>query len=203
MRRSCWVRAQPVYAGACGDNKFKKEDFGLPYWWKSFELCEVCEATQSGAMNFADFRIDAPFVSRLRRTVDVLAAIQAGGGNYPLLRLEGWHCGNNFEDLLHDDLLGPRQHLCGGVLKQLCDESHFGAFAEVTEWMRRLDAQLSVAFTEFCSWCTLKRIGQSQSRFTHLSLSLKSKSSWPILKAKAKNCQVVSEWLLSVCAQVI
>jgi len=66
--------------------------------------------------------------------------------------------------LVHNDLLGPRLHLSGGVLKQFADKRHWGDILGTGAWNERLNAQLSVAFSLYkfewnfaCAgtiWCT-------------------------------------------------
>ncbi len=60
--------------------------------------------------------------------------MHAEGSANALTNFEGWACDNNFEDVVHDDLLGPRLHLCGGVLKELADEHVWGSFCDVSTW---------------------------------------------------------------------
>ena len=106
-------------------------------------------------------------------------------------------------DLLEHELsrigpLGTMWFSNGSSLFELCTEGVFGAFSEITTWMARLNAQLRVAFSEWCSF--MRSIGkyQTHSRFTCNVLSLKHLSSIPALKSKARAALYVNQWLLSV-----
>ena len=141
----------------------------------------------------------APWETNKRTCASVLATIQATDRHFPLLMVDGWHNESQFEDLMHDDLLGLRLHANGAVLEELCRNGHWGSFSDVGIWTERLDAQLKVAYLDFSDFVSALGVSHSQPLFTHLQLTLKTLSSKACLKAKAKNSQLVGVWLCSVC----
>ena len=67
-------------------------------------------------MDYANFLQAAPWAAAPRDVVDVVQSIadhNNGIVSELVLGFEGWHNMNNFEDLLHDDLIGVRLHLSG------------------------------------------------------------------------------------------
>ncbi len=190
-----------AYSGCTGDWKWKREEFGLPFHYNKFEICEDCFAVSGpGELNFADARDEAPWTKKRRLLTDLLAEVDKKDSSFPLTELLGYHNQSFFEDTMHDDLLGLRGHMNGGALKELCDAGVFGPFSDIGAWDERLDAQLQAAFVHFNDWAADRFIQHSQPMFTHLQLSMKVKTREPVLKSKAKNSQVVSQWLADVAA---
>ena len=148
-------------------------------------------------MDYANFLQAAPWAAAPRDVVDVVQSIadeNNGIVSELVLGFEGWHNMNLFEDLLHDDLIGVRLHLIGGILKQLADDGLWGG-CDIGIWTVRLDFQLQCAFNQFCSWANEQNYSHSQARFSSLNLSMSVTTSWPVLKAKAKTAQMISRWL--------
>jgi hypothetical protein len=115
----------------------------------------------------------------------------------------GFHTTNFFEDQLHADALGLRQHACGSCLRDLCDAGHFGPLpAGPGKWQEKLDAQLQRATLEFHRWLADSRLSSTQAAFRTLGLTLKRQDDSACLKAKGKNCITVSQWLLSKTRQI-
>ena len=164
------------------------QHYGAPW------LCEECWASRVGDLSYANALANAPWCNAPRACAEVIAEIMEKDKEFPLLQL-GWHNTSDFEDFLHDDLLGLRQHMNGGVLHELCREQAFGAFDECTTWRERLDSQLREAFRFFSTWTSFNGLSHSQPPFNSWNLSMKKMTSEPVLKSKAKNGQVVSAWL--------
>ena len=203
---SCQVSSSVsrVYAGNCGDNKWRREEFGFTQHYANHDnMCHECCAKMSGPLSYANALPNAPWTEAPRELADVFDGIMGQEKDFPLTRLEGFHVQNNFQDLVHDDLLGLRPHACGATPKNLCDEGTWGAFGSIGNWSDRLDSQLKVAFEQFCLVSKGRRFEHSQAVFSHLNLSMKRKTSESIVKAKATNCQVVSSWLLDMCESSI
>ena len=191
-----------AFSGPTGDWKWKREEFGLPFHYSCRSICEACFAESGpGPYNFCNALMSAPWALTRRSLPDLLYAIADRDDDKPLTSMPGFHNQSFFEDVMHDDLLGLRPHACGAALKELADSGVYGTFDDIGPWEERLDAQLAVAYVKFCDWAGQKGMGHSHPKFTHLQLTLKRKTSEPILKTKAKNCVVVCAWIASEASE--
>lgn len=171
----------------------------MPQHYAAASICEDCLCTRSGPLRFSDARPDAPWAATVRTCAEVIHAINDREIEFPLTMIPGWHNQSQFEDFLHDDLLGVRLYGAGATLVELCRQGEFDSFDHLTMWRDKVDAQLMVAFGRFCEWAGARGESHSQARFTSLSLTMKVKHDGGVLKAKGKNCQVVSAWLRDIC----
>ena len=106
-----------------------------------------------------------------------------------------------YEDAMHDDLLGMRLDLVGSTMFELCSENVWGHPPLTGKWQDKMDCQLDQATKDFQSWCSSTGQQCSQPAFRVLNLSMHVKDDWPILRAKAHNCSVVSTWVSEICAR--
>ena len=161
----------------------------------------MCPATKAaGARNFADARPHVGWSKEERSIKEYLDYLEEKGLDLKELSLiPGWHTHNFFEDELHCDGGGVRQHGNGSLLVDLSEAGHFGPKPSAGSglWHERLDCCLRVVTTQFQSWLGANRISCSQPDFNHLSLTMHSKTDFPVLKAKARNSITVTQWLLS------
>ena len=152
-----------------------------------------------GFYNYADALPDAAWACcEPRSTAEFLAEFDPTEPIPQLLRVRGWSIFSLFEDAMHDDLIGQRQDLNGSVLFELAIENAFGLAPDSGGWIEKLDVQLEVAFRMFEQWQCIEGKQCSQPCFRVLNLQMSKKSDWPCLKAKAKNCSVVTEWLATL-----
>ena len=168
------------------------------------DICECCPASLTGIYNYRNALPDADWAdeSVRRQVADVFNEVSLKDQEFPLWQISGAHNQNVFEDVMHDDLLGIRPHMVGGVLKELCDSGHFGTRDDVGGWISKLDEQLAEAFLRFCDYSNESGLSHSHGLFTHLQLTLTRTTDAPIIKAKAKNVEVISRWLAHEALQV-
>ena len=136
-----------------GDWTWKKQILRLQQSAQHNDVCLQCVAAKtSGPLNNANCARDAPcFQPENRRKFEDYTAEQlASFDGLPAITVVlGYHSGTVVDDLLHDDLLGIRQHLCGAAMLDLAERGIWGNFAEIKRWKERLTARLSVASKEF------------------------------------------------------
>ena len=193
-----------TYAGFTGDLMMFALDFELPHHYNREQISMVTKAAKSGPNNFADPRKEAAWASTARDVTEWLTHLEDNDLELPkLAEIPGFHTHNMYEDQLHMDALGLRQHSCGSVLRDLCYESEFGASMHGPgTWQDKLNACLHGATREFTEWQSVNGVHCTQSAFKTLGLSLHRQDDFPILKAKGKNCISVSQWLLQKCESV-
>ena len=182
-----------IYVETGGDWPFLCQIFGLRQSAWHEMVCHRCYACKTaGPNNYSNAAPDAPWVTTRRTTLTYLEDVVASPP--PLTHLLGFELGTIADDLLHDDLLGVRLSLCGSTLRMLCDLGVWG-LPEGLAWKPRLDAQLAEAYRAFRQFTTKYGIHHSQPKFKHTSLSMHTLTEWPVLKAKAFNCAMVSLFL--------
>ena len=190
-----------TYAGLTGDLNMFALDFELPYHHNKFEISMITKAAKGGMYNFADPRPDAAWASTTRCMTDWFCYLDDNGIALPkLAEIPGFHVQSFYEDQLHVDALGLRQHACGSALRDLAYESAFGSSMDgAGTWQDKLDLCLHGATREFRAWQASERVSCTQPAFKSLALSLKRQDDFPVLKSKGRNCLYVSEWLLHKC----
>jgi len=188
-----------TFAEFAADWKASVEIFHLPWNYSTEEICHMCGACKSGELDYMRFGINSLCHMHPRSTHAYLASRNAALS--PLSKLEGFHLDIIGPEVMHAGPLGMSAIACGSALSELCSERCFGWYREIGEWAERLRLQLQVAFIEFVKWQATHNRRCTQKRFTPARLCLKRKVDAPILKAKAYNCIVVSEWLSDVCMQ--
>ena len=148
-------------------------------------------------MNFADVRPDAPHRLTQRTMHDYVEHIVNNhhADFNELCRIPGWHLHAFWEDVLHVDCLGLRQHACGNALLRLARAEVWGAMPMRGAWQDKLDVVLCRAFREFQEFLSANGLSSTQPRFRTLNLSMHRLADYPVLKAKGKNCVTVSKWL--------
>ena len=160
----------------------------------------ICKATKFGVdNNFANALPDADWTRTNRSLADYVDHMVGANQDFDgLTGIPGWHTHNLFEDVVHADCLGVRQYACGPVLLILAERGIFGPLPTSGSWDARLDVALNKAWIQFNNYLKSQHQTCSQSRFRCLQLSMHKKSDFPCLKSKAKNCVLVSTWLLHV-----
>ena len=93
-------------------------------------------------------------------------------------------------DFMHSDL-GP--FIAANTLLEFCEEERFGP--SFGSWLQRLTFCLRKAWLKFKEWAKTEGIAHSQPCFTPARLSVSSQHSWPELKAKCHNANMVMRWL--------
>ena len=131
-----------------GDWKWLKEILRLKHSYNNDEFCFRCCATKSpGPMcGWAD---DGWCFQVHRSNINFLQNLSDYGSS--LLDIPGFHVGMITLDLMHIALLGTMQWLVGGVLFELCLERAWPC-AGRGRWKDNMNAQLSLAYTEFREW---------------------------------------------------
>ena len=187
-----------VYAGLIGDWMMMALDFDMPCHYNKWEICMLDCACKGGVNNFVDFRLSAPWAHMSRTLAEYFAAVVGAGKNlHPFTKIPGFHTFNFFEDQLHCDALGGRQHANGTILRDLSIEGHFGPhYAGPGNWNTKLDTCLGHAFKEFQVFLKRNRLVCSQPLFKTLALSMHHPDDYPCLKSKGRNSCFVTEWLL-------
>ena len=185
-----------IYAGSSGDLAYFAQDFQFPHFYNADQICMKCFAMQFGRFNFADSRLDAEWSRTSRPLSDYVEYILDEGLELnPLCYIPGWHPHNVYEDVTHCDGLGWRQGLNGGALILMCEMGVWGPPAASGSWRDRLDLQLASAWRDFNRFLSEEKMQASQPVFRSLTLSLKKRTNFPVLKSKSKNCVTVSLWL--------
>ena len=179
--------------GSLGDWKWNVENYMFDSYWATEEICAYCSAVQGpGHCNFTRFTPCPPKSNDLY--------LRSGAARRsPLTRIAGWHLFLVLPDLMHCGPLGACQVLTGQCLKDLCDEQVWGDGGGSGGWVQILRIQLAVAFSDFKTFASERKLTHSHKRFTPLRLSLTSLSSFPLLKGKAHNILVVQAWLSMLC----
>lgn len=181
-----------VYTQTGADWKYLIELFKLPWTWETIEVCRFCRASRRGVLNYADTREDAQWTQTSRTDEDYLLAVGEPPGRCQTL---GWTLSTIVDDLQHDDLLGVRLNLCGSALKMFADACVWRPDDHARGWIEKMDRQLKQGYVRFQQYCKANSLEHSTTEFTHLSLSLRKKNDWAVLKSKAHNCAVISQWL--------
>lgn len=182
-----------VYTQTGADWKYLIELFKLPWSWETIEVCRFCRASRRGLLNYADTREDAAWTETSRTDTDYMLAVGEPPG---LCQTVGWTMGSIYDDLQHDDLLGVRLSLCGAGLAMFARECVWRPdLGNRGSWKERLDRQLKHGYQRFQEYCRANGLQHSATEFNHLSLSLHKKTDWAVLKSKAHNCAVISQWL--------
>ena len=86
-----------------------------------------------------------------------------------------------------------------GALVELCNSGAFGRVLRICGWKARLNHALAKATVTFRLWCRRTQVNCSQAKISTNTLSLYALTEAPFLKAKARNCIYVSEWLNEMC----
>jgi hypothetical protein len=132
----------------------------------------LCGATSADHENsYANALEHAPWTRCTRDHVDYLSLMASDGTVNPMITVPGWHCFNQYEDPLHDDLIGLRQDVNGSSIVQLAEEGAWSPMVRGGIWKKRYNTVLSKATQCFKSYLKTKRIRCSQPRFTVANLS--------------------------------
>ncbi len=189
-----------VFCATTGDWPILALEFQLPFHYNCDHICMMDLACKVGSCNFADFRWQSEWALTERKMAEFIASLPNGEEDlHQLGRIPGWHTHSFMEDQLHCDALGPRQHLCGTMLRDLSYEGAFGAFDTRRgggSWHEKLDKCLLQASVEFQADLAQEGKTCSQQTFTTLKLSMHRQDDFPVLKAKGHNCITISKWLM-------
>ena len=198
----CPTGPKLTFIGDVGDWDWFAKDFELEWHFNKEEVCAICHAKKHGlTCNMANASPTADWLLHSRSLQDYLDTLirrdPTGSQWNPLVFVRGFHTHSFFEDQLHADCLGIRQHANGSCLLTLCEEGVWGDLSAPTgSWDDKLDFVLQKAYDEFNAWCAGAKLEQSQPKFRALTLSLHKKSDFPILKSKGKNSVVLTRWLM-------
>ena len=194
-----------IYVETCGDWKWTKQVLNLQQSAQHNEVCIHCKAMKTnGALNYANCAVDAPWAQpeNRRSFAEYISEQLALQGKLPALTsVLGYHSGTVADDLLHDDLLGVRQHLTGSAMLELAARGIWGQFPEIGRWRERLAFQLDVAYDKFKLFVKNNKLEASQPRFKPCTLSVSTQTCWPKLKSKGHNCAIVSIFLMKEAEQ--
>ncbi len=196
-----------AFIGITGDWEFQTNDFTVPWGYSTEEICTKCYAKKSGPHNnFANAHRDADWSKRIRPLSEYIASMTNSEGDLvwnPMCAIRGFHTHGMWEDQVHADMLGVRQHLNGSIIRDLAVEGTWGSMPPRGNWNDKLDTCLIPAYAEFCKWQKLNNQQCTQPMFSSLKLSLHVATDPATLKAKAKNNTVVSRWLLDVVTKQV
>lgn len=99
-------------------------------------------------------------------------------------------------DFMHCDHQGVALLLGANALIAYAEAGIFGD--PPGRWEVRTNVRLQTAYRRFKAWCTARSIQHSQRKFNLTRCGMSSKSSWPELRVKSHNCDVICRWLASV-----
>ena len=116
-----------------------------------------------------------------------------------LTRIPGFRLGSIVPDFMHVVLLGILPIACGCSLFELANENLWGAFEQVTAAKESLALKLKAGFGDFKMWCKKNSVSCSQPCFTPARITRETAYDKVSLKAKARNCMYVAQFLYEVC----
>ena len=133
---------RPVCIGVCGEWKWQKTEFSFQFAYDTApECCQQCFARKDGPLCYTSVAADAPYVLHGPRDYsDFVTYLGTLDGKSGLLGIFGIHTVNFYEDMLHANLLGIRQFLCGGAMKFLAQKNAW-AVQEDRGWKQKLARQ--------------------------------------------------------------
>jgi len=100
-------------------------------------------------------------------------------------------------DWMHTSALGIEPRANGAALMEMATEGRWGRFRG--EFKVRYGIALKRAWNEFKDYCKAHGLEQKQPQFTTVTLGMADGAqSLPELKAKARNCMRVTQWLASL-----
>ena len=195
-----------VFAQLGGDWPWLVKLLRLPWHMNTVEICRKCKVHKHNTgLNYANAADDAVWLlPEHKRTNQEYIELMAHNTENkkpampPITTIIGFHMDMVVDCMLHDDLLGVRASLCGSALKEFAERGLWGTYSGT--WKEQLAQQLEVAFRAFQHWQG-PRLSCSQQPFKPSSLSMHTMTDWPVLKAKGRNCAVVSVWLAHVAAE--
>ena len=207
------IRADGVtltFAGFTGDWAFVAADFDMEWHYNTEQVCHMCKAAKHGAvLNLSDASENAAWnkPENARSLADYITSLISRGRQpehwNPLTSLCGFHTHGFFEDQLHCDCLGIRQHCNGSSLVSLCFEGTWGDMSASGTWSDKLDSVLATAHVAFSVWCTRNQITTSHPVFNCLNLHMHKASDYAQLKSKGHNSAMITKWLLTVCEDAV
>ena len=179
-----------------GDWKWEVECLGLPQNYKKNDMCHDCYCTKNGPLSYKDLREDNPGFLMRRTNEEWQAAVD---GKIGILKDKPLHKSMVKRDFMHVSPLGILPEACGPTLEELCNENVFGDVTHSCAWKEVMGMQLKVASQEYKEWCGAQCIKHSGRKFSVKRLSKKNKGDRPILKAKARECLHIAQWLFTKC----
>ena len=197
-KKLCSWGVMPMYSGTVGDWKWLVDTFHLPQTYMSNGCCAECGATkEAGPLCMNDARFNAGWTTTTRSFSSYQLEQSRLGTVHPLTCVAGWNIHNMFEDLVHDDLLGLRQHAVASVLVTMARDGCFFAHRDLPAraWRVHLEAGLCKAWVEFQSWMQRHGVYCHMSKFSLAVVSVNRLDDFPCLKCKAAECATVSLWL--------
>ena len=190
-----------IYIGTCGDWKFMKDQYNLDNHYGCNACCHMCFANKTCEPCMQNALPDAPWTMVMRSSQDFVTLKVAQQKLHPWCQMPGWHLHSLFEDVVHDDLLGVRQILCGGALMRMVDRHWFCPMSGAGDWKKKANRALAVAWARFGQWLKNNQLSCTTTPFSVTTLSLKTRKSKPALKCKASNCATVSKWIAEECSE--
>ena len=180
----------------CGDWKWLAESIGFKQQRRYYlcrDICHKCGGRTSGRLSYRGLDYAAPCFSQLQSTASFLLAVDT-----ELSKLPGFDIQDTaLFDWMHVSALGIEPRANGSTLVELALGGRWGRFRG--EFKVRLGIALKRAWGHFNDYCRNHGLSHRQPQFTPATLSMADGAqSRPELKAKARNCMLVTQWLASL-----
>lgn len=178
-----------VFVGTIADALWMAQHYRWSSCWSSLDSCFRCFAwNDGGALDSCHCK-----VLPQRQHDDYMKA--AAGVTSPLASIPGYHISLSRGEGMHTGPLGCLPDCVASALIEHCGEGTFGC-ETLTPWEFKLQAQLNVAYAQFCVWTRANFQEHTIKAFTRLGFS----KSFPFSKGKAHNVFVAARWIETICA---
>ena len=180
----------------CVDWKWLAESIGFKEqrrYLSCREICHKCGAATTGRLSYRGLQYSAPCFTELQSTQSFLQAVDS-----ELSKLPGFDVQDTaLFDWMHCSPLGIELRANGSALAELILAGRWGQYRG--PWKVRIGIALKRAWGDFQRYCSDNGLKNTQPQFTAATLGMADgPNGLPELKAKARNCMKVTQWLASV-----